>query len=78
MNIFPKKYESQIFADLDGLEKESYDSVQNFFKQRDLPKDVTPFLPLEAQELIPHLREVFLGKSKKLPKVKLNHFRQLL
>jgi hypothetical protein len=24
---------------------------------------------LEAQELIPHLREVFLGKSKKMPKV---------
>jgi len=37
--------------------------------QRDLPKDIIPFLPLEAQEMIPHLREVFLGKSKKLPKV---------
>jgi hypothetical protein len=57
----------KIFLD---LEKESYDSVQKFFKQRELPKDVLPYLPLEAQEIIPHLREVLLGKSKKLPKVK--------
>ena len=63
-----------LFTDLERIEREVSQGVLDYFDQKSFSKDVFKFLPLEIQELIPELRQIFLGTKKRLPKVFLSCF----